>query len=339
MVKQIAKAQKICLELMKEVRDICEQNQLTYWIDGGTLLGAKRHNGFIPWDDDVDICLPIPDYFKLLDYLQEKIAHSDNRMLYFHGSDFPMWFDHYASTEYLCDGIFPVRVDLIPVIYWSSDKSKFSEQESLRQIANLYIRGYLKNSSKVLPVHKKYLPKNFKNQVDERRKFLSDFLTLNSEIYNEEKNDSNAEVNYIFSDSYVKSERRGYAQSTIFPLKKRTDFENEAFSQPNNRDVYLETLYGVHHMSLPPDDQKISHQLFLKKNRRISAIELQKMIIDIYTVRFHCYDLSKNQKKHKRYLLRLKHFSKLSLRWFFQGKWLMIYSLACYYWAYSKNKN
>jgi hypothetical protein len=92
-------------------------------------------------------------------------------------------------------------------------------------------------------------------------------------------------------------------------------------------------------MQLPPDDEKISHQLFLKKNRRISAIELQKMIIDIYIVRFQCYDLSKNQKKHKRYLLRLKHFSKLSLRWFFQGKWLMLYSLACYYWAYSKNKN
>jgi lipopolysaccharide cholinephosphotransferase len=76
MVKQIAKAQNICLELMKEVRDICEQNQLTYWIDGGTLLGAKRHNGFIPWDDDVDICLPIPDYFQLLELLQEKITHS-----------------------------------------------------------------------------------------------------------------------------------------------------------------------------------------------------------------------------------------------------------------------
>ena len=69
----VASAQKIMLEILQEVHKICVANDITYWIEAGTLLGAKRHKGFIPWDDDIDIAMPRKDYNKFLKIAQEKL--------------------------------------------------------------------------------------------------------------------------------------------------------------------------------------------------------------------------------------------------------------------------
>ena len=52
----------IQLDLLQKTADFCEQNGLRYFLCGGTLLGAIRHKGYIPWDDDIDIAMPRPDY-------------------------------------------------------------------------------------------------------------------------------------------------------------------------------------------------------------------------------------------------------------------------------------
>ena len=58
--------QLIDLEILHEVVSICQRHDLSYFALGGTLLGAVRHQGFIPWDDDIDIAMPRPDYDALL---------------------------------------------------------------------------------------------------------------------------------------------------------------------------------------------------------------------------------------------------------------------------------
>ena len=63
------------MEVLQVVADICARNGLQYFADWGTLLGAVRHQGFIPWDDDIDICLKREDYNRLISILPKQLPH------------------------------------------------------------------------------------------------------------------------------------------------------------------------------------------------------------------------------------------------------------------------
>ena len=61
----------IILDILKKFISICEEHHLTYYCCGGTAIGAIRHHGMIPWDDDIDVFMPRPDYDRLLDICGE----------------------------------------------------------------------------------------------------------------------------------------------------------------------------------------------------------------------------------------------------------------------------
>ena len=73
-VKDIREIQKHLYNLLSVFHDICEKNNLYYCVFGGTLLGAVRHEAIIPWDDDIDVCMPRKDYERFCNIVNEKYS-------------------------------------------------------------------------------------------------------------------------------------------------------------------------------------------------------------------------------------------------------------------------
>lgn len=72
--------QNLELEILQAFHDFCECHHLRYYLSGGTLIGAIRHKGFIPWDDDIDVCMPRPDYMKLVGLLKDGMLDQYRRI-------------------------------------------------------------------------------------------------------------------------------------------------------------------------------------------------------------------------------------------------------------------
>ena len=93
----IQEVQDVSLEILRDVHRFCETNNIHYTLQGGTLLGAVRHKGFIPWDDDIDIAMPRPDYDRFI-----HTYHSDKGFKAF-SRELPNGKDVYIAYTRVCD--------------------------------------------------------------------------------------------------------------------------------------------------------------------------------------------------------------------------------------------
>lgn len=255
----LRKVQLRLLEMMVEFDRICRKHKLQYFISGGTCLGAVRHGGFIPWDDDVDIDILFKDYTKLKKVLIKELP--------------PNYMIQDPETDKGYYQVFSRIVDLRSTIYYPSETSHFRE--------NLNFKGLFLD---IFPI-KRIFSYRFKKLVDYYfislfrynrgigRKTMSSPIKriifyalwpfakiivqgLNHFSFLNVLNFTNKEkYSHIYGTNIVP--RIKY--SNVFPSKPLF-FEGHQFSGPAKPDEYLRDLYGDY-MTIPSVENRKTHSI------------------------------------------------------------------------------
>jgi len=257
---ELEELKKIQLNILKDVHEYCEKNDLIYVLGWGTLLGAIRHNGFIPWDDDIDILMPRKDYEKFLnsyggDYYN--VVSRRNRLSYH--LPFAKVIDCRTTLKEdspLCDEI-GVYIDIFPMDFVPGNK-----QERLRLFKKT---SWLFRVIDYKTVSKK-LEKGFKQKILHAAvRLLTKPLSIYHLIDKLDRlarcNDGQKEWGDISCVVWDKRpEKRMLPYKSYFEREKHV-FEKEEFYTPREYDLYLTALYGDY-MTLPPLDKRCSHHAF-----------------------------------------------------------------------------
>lgn len=238
------------VEILKEFDRICCKYNLRYYLIAGSLLGAIRHKGFIPWDDDIDVAMPRDDYEKFVVICKKEL--NSNFFLQTSDTD-PNWKRYYGKlrmngtlfverkNEHMLhhQGIF---IDIFPL---DCGKMVVGRIGRLKSRCVILINNHLLMCNNERPFT---LPHKMVDLIVPpfvfyllRRKWLS--------------NRGDSYLNYgglygIAKESFLIEQ---------FDPPVFVEFEGEKFKAPNDYHSYLCKLYGESYMELPPEDKRITH--------------------------------------------------------------------------------
>lgn len=243
----LRKAQLIMLDMLIEFDAICKKHKLQYWLDSGTLLGAVRHRGFIPWDDDIDLSMPIEDYNEFLQIAKNEL--SNKIFLQSSQTDKNFKFDYIKlrsnkativelhekdkQTHYH-QGVF---VDIFPMLTIENTEDNKKQYVSIfEQIRNLSAVSLHTPDGIDDPVKRATLVENLKQKHQGWK------IDNSKVIYGGEMPDVSAWFDF----------------EKIFPLTT-LEFEGLSFPAPLNADHYLDAIYNFDYRQLPPENKRIIH--------------------------------------------------------------------------------
>lgn len=236
------------IEILDYVVSICDLYELRYYIMYGTLIGAIRHKGFIPWDDDIDIVMPRKDYEHLISILSKS---KNNRYVLLNdktkGYTLPFAKVVDIKTQILeekvddfeCNGIW---IDIFP---FDGIQNKFH-----------YKTCYYLNKCRAASIYKQF-PKGRGGSYWEWKlcriigyKFFAELYNKICKKYDYETSD---EVGFMGS-------LKGHFPREIMNETTRLEFEGKMYSAPKNYDYILSFIYGDY-MTLPPENERITHHI------------------------------------------------------------------------------
>lgn len=252
--KKLKKLQLTEINMLNEVNKICKKYNIKYWIDGGTFLGAVRHKGFIPWDDDIDICMLKEDYEKFLEIIKEEL--SENIFLQTKKTDKNYTWFPYAKLRDRNSIFIQEEQNKNELFHQGINLDIFVMDSFNNKIQRIYKILY---KLKKLKIHKK-------ENSSLILKKLALFLKLNKlascilNLFLEKVND-NSLIGYRYLFPQL------FKYRDIFPLSE-IEFEGHKFPCPNNADAYLKELYGNTYMELPPEKDRVWHAKEIRLNEK-----------------------------------------------------------------------
>lgn len=251
--------QLLSLELFNLFDKFCRKNELEYWMDFGTLLGAIRHEGYIPWDDDMDIGMLRKDFEKFLEHFMDDISKNpflkENITLDYHA------FDENWKAD-------PKFLHLFPQVRFKNPQAKI----------DIFIFDYVERNDTFRAEYKN-IKKQFIDDVTHERSSVNDALNKYNSILKVTENKTNYIVDSI--DSYPSY--RVLKHEDIFPIKPMK-FEDYVFSCPNNPHNYLVEYYGANYMHIPKSIECHDRVEFIKsqfESEKDAESSLKKAILDL----------------------------------------------------------
>lgn len=234
------------LELLEAVDKVCKKHNIPYWLSSGTLIGAARHQGFIPWDDDLDIEMLREDYLRLLKVLPQELPdnfalqthETDHNYIFIYGKlrDKDSYLDevNYYDRNWKYKGIY---IDIFPL-----EKNPYP----LAWIAG-HLQGQIYNQLNNKKLDEETISKRVQWIYKWNEKLNFPILRFIAKLIPEKA------LRHSFGTAYFKPR---YLDD-IFPLTEM-EFEGKMFPVPHNTDAHLKKIYGDY-MQLPDLSQIHPH--------------------------------------------------------------------------------
>lgn len=259
----LREAQILMTTILKDIDKICKENNIKYWIESGTLLGAVRHKGFIPWDDDIDIGMLRKDYNKFLE-ISEKYLNEDLILTNFRNEEnigYQWSKVRHKYSEIVEDGDLSYNkglfVDIFPYDFYEKDQSDiFSKYKKnyKRKFAVLYFSNLeLSNITNKKDKLKSLLCKIYRKII--LRKSFNDICNELGKIV---KNETVSKKEYLNYGIEVSAYENKIKYTDVFPLKE-IKFEDIVVSCPNNSHNCLVAMFGEKYMEMPKENNRICH--------------------------------------------------------------------------------
>lgn len=211
-------------ELLRIFDKLCAKHDLKYWLASGTLLGAVRHKGFIPWDDDLDVMMPREDYDKVIPLMKDEMEKYGIVV---------RWGGYFDNRGYMARLAFAYKtvetgiwMDIFPADPCDSELPADKVEQVMKKKITAYQKYYCSRENK----------KSVKELTEKKMQILGSIPSGNKRIW------------YGFLEFGIKP--LVIDDDAIFPLK-RLPFEGYDLNVPANCHIYLSKLYGNDYMEYP----------------------------------------------------------------------------------------
>lgn len=274
MKTDLAMIQSAEIDILKKIISICDTYKLRYYAVGGTLLGAVRHRGFIPWDDDIDISMPRPDYEKFLTladkellnpYQLNTIEKNQNGFCYYYAraENKSVMLERYKTKKKI---IVPVWIDIFPLDgvpdtekeydIWVKRGKMYKFLFSASQYSFVAAETYKRKNVIENTLKKIFLMLHIEKIINSKYTWK----LLNKHVTKYDYSMSKKVTNYF--GRYGKKEM---VDKSVFGDGVLLQFEDVKINCPTQYHFYLTQIYGDY-MTLPPQKDRVQHNIKMVKN-------------------------------------------------------------------------